>query len=253
MLQSERNNDALFNVLGTRSANKPSASPGFHSLHFTQRLTNTTDKSLLLAFCFTFEDIESSLHLSQGRMHSILHSFLIVAALLSSYAPIGKIGAGAFRKRELKCRDANAFGPVSNGRPCQQAGATCTASHPACTGIFDEDAQGCTDNYLACTCRKKSAANKTWTCPTAKCGTPDERCACPSPKLVKEYQVCYNASLNCPNGVVVTSPATISGTKTRSAAGTTRNRLRASAFRARFVAHTSIAVRARNVDKGPVA
>jgi hypothetical protein len=120
VLQNERNNDVLWNVLGTRSPSKQSASPGFHSLHFTQRLTNTTEKSLLLAFCFTFEDIESSLHLRQGRMHSMLHSFSIVAALLSSYAPIGNIGAGAFRKRELKCRDANAFGPISNGRPCQR-------------------------------------------------------------------------------------------------------------------------------------
>jgi hypothetical protein len=136
-------------------------------------------------------------------MRSFHHTLWIVAALLSTFSSIDKTGADAFRKRERKCRDAYAFGPVANGRPCQRAGVTCNSSEPACAGTFNDDLRSCTFTYQACTCRASSATNKTlWSCPTPKCGSPDRRCACPSPKLVKTSQECYTVGLNCPDGGV---------------------------------------------------
>jgi hypothetical protein len=102
---------------------------------------------------------------------------------------------------------------------CYKEGLKCNRSTPACTGIFDEATQTCTDTYVPCTCSETGGAvNKTWTCPPINfmCIAPDERCTCDNPKLVGPGQACYKEGLVCPNdeGIVVCTGIWDAATKT---------------------------------------
>jgi hypothetical protein len=135
-------------------------------------------------------------------MKALHASFFLLALIVLSRD--ATLVAGA-RKGKKACKDAKAFGRIKNGRLCTKEGLQCNPNKPACTGIFDEDTETCTDTYIPCTCSETSGTNKTWACPMAKCMAPDERCTCDNPDLVGPGQVCYKEGLTCPNdeGIVV--------------------------------------------------
>jgi hypothetical protein len=121
--------------------------------------------------------------------------FILAIAVLS---PDTTIVDGA-PKGKKACKKARAFGGIKDGRQCTKEGLQCNPKNPACTGIFDEDTQTCTDTYIPCTCSATSGTNTTWACPMAKCMAPDERCTCDNPDLVGIEQRCYKEGLTCPH------------------------------------------------------